>query len=753
MRTPKPLVALTLLLALAGLMAQEARACRIIPTPMPIVRPWPRPRPRPVRKPLETRSHTAEITIKGPVAQVAVNAVFYNPNPYVMEGTYFFPLAADASVDNFEMEINGKMVKGELLDADKARSIYEGIVRKMKDPGLLEFVGTKMLKCRVYPMNANSDTKVKLNYTLALRSQGGLFEFTYPYRSAKPEAGTISSVAIKVTIEQADGIKTVYSPTHKVDVKRDGDKKVTLGFEASKVVPERDFKLYFGVSKKDIGLSVVTHKPAGEDGYFLLSLTPKVEVDPTKVQPKTLVFVVDTSGSMAGEKIRQAKGALRYCVNSLKEKDQFGIITFATEPTTFREKLAPASKENVKAALEFIDKIAARGGTAINDALLEALRMIKGGKSLPMICFLTDGLPTIGETDIKSILKNIGGANKDTKARLFVFGVGYDVNTELLDRLAEENRGAPDYVTPKEDIEIKVSAFYQKVANPVLSDVKLEFPGLKVKDVYPKRTPDLFRGTQLMVLGRFEGKGQKALKLSGTVGAQKREFVYETTFAETKQNSFLPRLWATRKVAYLLSEIRSHGKKKELVDEVVRLGKRYGIMTPYTSFLVVEDKARPQLARRLRERLQVAQNALEKRKEGRGAVSIAGRLGAAKDAAALPAPRAPGRMGQAGGGRAVLKGNAIGLDEEDAMAIYKVVADKIIQIADKTFYRKADGFLVDSLYDEAKHKDKTVEVKAFSDEYFELLKKHPGIGRYLAEGKPMILVLDDGSVYKITKAE
>jgi Ca-activated chloride channel family protein len=750
----KVLTVVTLALVMAGLLAQEAAACRIVPTPMPIVRP-PMPRPRPKRKPLETRSHTADIHIKGPVAQVAVDAVFYNPNPYVMEGTYFFPLAADAAVDNFEMEINGKMVKAELLDADKARGIYESIVRKMKDPGLLEFVGTKMLKCRVYPMNPNSETKVKLDYTVAVNAQGGLYEFTYPYRSAKPEAGTIRSVALKVTIDQPQGIKTVYSPTHSVDVKRDGDNKATLGFEVAKTVPQRDFKLYFGVSEKDIGLSALTHKPAGEDGYFLLAVAPTVEPKEQKAQPKSVVFVMDTSGSMAGEKIRQAQGALRYCVNSLKEQDSFNIIPFATEPRAFRDKMVAATKENVKAALEFIKGMEARGGTAINAALAEALRTIQDAKGLPMVCFLTDGLPTIGETDVKTILKNVGGANEKTEARVFPFGVGYDVNTDLLDQLAEGNRGSSDYVTPKEDIEIKVSAFFQKVANPVLSDVALDFPGLKVHDVYPKQLPDLFRGTQLMVLGRYEGKGQKAIKLTGKVGEDKREFVYETAFEETKENAFLPRLWATRKVAYLLDSIRKHGKDQELVDEVVRLGKRYGIMTPYTSFLVVEDSARPQIAHRMRR----AEEALERQKEGRGAVDMARSLGAAKNAGRLPAYRGtPQAAKPKPGGAARPMAEAepaapmIGLDAEAEKAVQEVAAGKVVNIADKTFYRR-DGILYDSLYDEAKHEDHIVEVKAFSDAYFKLLKEHPGIGRYLAEGKPMVLVLDDDHVYKITQAD
>ena len=735
MRTGRAVGAVAVVLAMFGLVARDAMACVVIPSPpMPIVRPHPR---RPPQQRLETRSHSADIEIKGPVATVALNAVFYNPNPYVLEGTYFFPLPADSAVDDFQMDINGKMVKGELLDADKARGIYEGIVRKMKDPGLLEFVGTKLLKCRVYPMNPNSETKVKLTYSVAVRADGGLYEFTYPLRAAKPRTGTIGTCALRVRVEQADGIKTIYSPTHKVDVKRDGDGKATLGFEEANLMPERDFKLYFNVSKKDVGLSVVTHKPAAENGYFLLTAAPKVEMKAEEIVAKSIVFVLDTSGSMQGEKIGQAKGALRYCVNSLKPKDGFGIITFATEPTSFRDALIPASKENVAAAVEFIDKIEARGGTAINDALQLSLKTLKGGKGLPMVVFLTDGLPTIGETNVETILKNIAGAN-EAKGRIFVFGVGYDVNTKLLDQLAEDNHGAPDYVTPKEDIEVKVSSFYQKVAHPVLADVKLEIPGLKVTEMYPRNLGDLFRGSQLMVLGRFEGDGHKAVKLTGTVNGKAREFVFETNFAATKENGFLPRLWATRKVAYLLDEIRLRGKNQELVDEVVRLGKRHGILTPYTSFLVVEDSARPEFARRLHS----AGERLEKRKEGRGAVDLAMSLGGAKQQAALPAapPAKPGT-----GAPAM---DAFGFNEAEKKDLGRVATTRIVHIGDKTFYRKPDGILYDSLYDDARDKGKIVEIKAFSDQYFELLRKHEGIGRYLAEGKPMVLCFG-GKVYKI----
>ena len=736
--------AMALVLVGIGLMAQEAFACRVIPSPMPIIRPPDRPMPPPMR-PLETRTHTAEVVIRGPVATVSLTAVFYNPNPFVMEGTYFFPLEAGAAVDNFQMNINGRMVSGELLDADRARGIYEDIVRRMKDPGLLEFVGTQMLRCRVYPMNPNSDTTVRLTYTLPLRQTGGLYEFSYPLRSARPEAGRINNLALRVRIENEQGIRTVYSPSHRVDTNRRSDREVSLGFEEQNVMPERDFRLYFGVSAQDVGLSLVTQKPQGEDGYFLLAIAPKVEEDPGQVQPKTILFVLDTSGSMAGDKIRQARAALQFCVNSLKPTDQFGLITFATEPTTFRDQVLPATPENIKAALEFIDKIEARGGTAINDALLTALKMMKGAKGLPMTVFLTDGQPTIGETSIEAILKNIQTANTD-RARLFVFGVGTEVNTALLDKLADENRGSTDYVTENENIEVKVSNFYQKVASPVLADVKLEVPGMKTYDIYPRQLPDLFRGMQLMVLGRYDGAGPRAIKLSGTVNGKPREFVYETNFRDTTENSFLPRLWSTRKVAFLLDEIRLRGRNQELVDEVVRLGKRYGILTPYTSFLVVEDgQTTP---RPLASAINGAVRRLEApaaEQAGRSAFDLARAGGEARKEAERghqpPPPKsAPGAP------------TTLGFGDADRETLGRAAAQTVVQIADRTFYRHADGFLYDSLYDEARDRGKIVEIKALSDEYFALVRQHPAMGRYLAEGKPMVIVFE-GKVYKITKAD
>ena len=733
-----------LALALTVAFAPEAQACRIIE---PIPRPIPIPPRPPEMKPLQTRYHSADITIKDQVAEVTVNATFYNPNPFRIEGTYWFPLPADAAVKDFEMEVNGKVVKGELLDAAKARQIYEDIVRRQKDPALLEWVGAQMLKCRVFPIEANKETKVALSYTYMLQEDAGLVRFSYPLRSAKPNEGTIDQLVVKISLESAAALKTIYSPTHNFDISRKSDKTALLSFEAKNVDPVKDVELLFSRDNADVGLTVISHNPANEAGYFLLTVTPKVAAEDDKVIKKDIIFVCDTSGSMLeGGKIEQAKKALHFCVNSLNPGDRFNIIAFSTEARFFKNGLVERTDDNLKEADAYIDGLTARGGTALNEALLAALDVAKNAKNVPMMIFLTDGLPTVGEQNVQTILKNVKEANA-AKCRLFVFGVGYDVNTQLLDLLAEENRGVREYVKPKEDIEVKVSSFYTKVASPVLSDVKLDFGGAEVEQVYPRQLPDLFRGTQLTMLGRFKKPGQYRVTLSGQVGDEAAKFTYDVAFKDSASDDYLPRLWALRKVAFLLDEIRLHGENKELVEEITLLGKRHGIITPYTSFLVVEEGAPlpAEVRRELSKAGERSRDIFVREKAGRAAVENSADI-ARSSSPYAPLPTAQGQQGQGGYGDMLGVHGGAG-DEEFAEKLSQAARDVIRQVGAKTFYVKEDGFWVDSTYD----KDAGTEVKdvaLWSDEFFDLVKQHPELGKILGETQKVIVVIGD-EAYRI----
>src|SRR5262249_25829839 len=326
---------------------------------------------------------------------------------------------------------------------------------------------------------------------------------------------------------------------------------------------------------------------------------PKREIPREEVAPKDIVFVFDTSGSMNGAKIEQARRALRFILSNLNPHDRFNIIRFNSEVEPFRKELVEAAPASLEAARAFVDETKPVGGRATDDALVTAFeslpttRLASDEGRRTMIVFMTDGQPTIGETSPERILADVARLNHG-RARLFVFGVGDDVNTLLLDRLARDGDGTVEYVRPSEDLELKVSAFYNKVAYPVLADLELSLPGVEVTDLYPKRVPDLFAGSQLILFGRYRRPGNVTARLTGQVAGRTRSFNYPVPLPDRERdNSFIPRLWASRKIGYLLEEIRLHGESAELKDEVIRLSKEHGILTPYTAFLVEEPGSRP----------------------------------------------------------------------------------------------------------------------------------------------------------------
>jgi Ca-activated chloride channel family protein len=541
--------------------------------------------------PVLLREHRISVEIRDQAAETEVLQVFFNPHPQDLEGIYLFPLPDGAAISRFTMTMGGKDVAGEILDAAKAREIYRSIVRRRLDPGLLEFAGRGCIRASLFPIPARGETRVTLRYAQALEQEGGLVTYAYPMKSDRFAPGPVL-VAGRISIEASAGIATVFSPSHKLDVARRSEGTVIASFEESASNAERDFRLLFGLGRKEFGLSLASGKPAGEDGYFLLMLAPRADAKPEESLPKDIVFVLDTSGSMGergGQKMKQAQAALGYALGRLDPRDRFNVISFSTEARPFRDGLIAASPENVKAAVEHVNGLTATGGTAIHDALLHALRYPPAEGRVPMVLFLTDGQPTIGPTDPAAILAAVEGWNAQ-KARLFVFGVGNDVNALLLTELAERTRGSGNFVSEEENIEVAVSALCDKISSPVLTDLRLEIAGDGQHDLHPRLLGDLFRGEQLTVVGRYAQPGPKAITLRGRIGVREVTYVYEASFADKPGRDYLARLWAVKQAAFLIDEIRRNGEKPELVDEIKRLGIRYGILTPYTSFLVAEER-------------------------------------------------------------------------------------------------------------------------------------------------------------------
>jgi Ca-activated chloride channel family protein len=545
-----------------------------------------------------------------------------------------------------------------------------------------------------------------------LKAEKNFVRYRYPLNTEQFSYKPVQDVSISVKIASLAPISNIYSPSHKVSVRKEGEKEATVSYEETNTKPDKDFFLYYSFTQDDVGLSFINWAGgtgAGpDDRYFMLLASPRYTAQKERVINKNLIFVLDSSGSMSGTKIKQAKEAARFIIDHLDENDRFSIIDFDDGVSLFSEELLAARSANKDKALKFVDGIQDSGGTNINEALLKALKLTRAGERPNYVVFLTDGLPTVGITETAEILKNIGAGN-EAKSRIFVFGVGNDVNTELLDKISSQNRGTSVYVGESENLEVAISSYFEKIASPLLSDLKLVFRGVEVQSVYPQALPDLFKGSQLVLIGKYTGEGPVTAILTGKVGKAEKQFVIEGVKL-TKENTynFLPRLWATRRIGYLIEEIRLHGASGELVDEVTKLGMKYGIVTPYTSYLVTE-----------KERLRI-------------------------DAAA-PEAKAAFEAGKVTGAGAVRVAKATqALKVEDLAPL--AASEQIRYKDDKTFYLKS-GVWVDSLYKEG---STLKEIKFNSDEYFRLLAEKPGLAKYAAVGTKLIVCFE-GVNYKISE--
>jgi Ca-activated chloride channel family protein len=681
---------------------------------------------------LAIKYHRVKVIIEGQVATTHVDQVFVNESPWELEGTYIFPLPEEAAISEFVMYVDGQRVEARVLEKDEARQIYEDIVRQRRDPALLEYVGRNAFQARIYPIPAHGEKRVELEYSEVLSMDQGLVKYLYPLNTEKFSSKPIEDVSVSIELHSKEAIKAIYSPSHDIAVDREGDYSARIGYEDYDVKPDRDFELYYSISEEDFGLNLVSYRERGEDGFFLLLVAPKLEVDKRKVIAKDVIFVLDTSGSMRGEKLEQAKNALEFVLDELNDEDRFNIVTFSTGVRQYDDRLRATDERGE--ARRFVRNLTASGGTDINRALLEALDQVDEERPTILI-FLTDGLATEGEIETDRILANVDDASADN-VRIFSFGVGDDVNTILLDTMAEAHRGASAYVRPGEDIDEEVSAFYAKVSTPLLSDIELDFGDIRVEDTYPYPLPDLFAGTQLVLVGRYREGGDTTITLEGEVNDRLQSFEYEDVhFRDRGGDEFIPRLWATRKIGYLLSQIRLHGESRELVDEIVDLSVRYGIITPYTSFLVdeTEDVLSEEGRHRVAEQqYQTMATATPAPAYGAGAVDKSEAESGLRGAQAVPvAPTAlPPSADRGGGGE---------------MPIREVVK----YVGDKTFVLQEDVW-IDTAYD--MDKMATAKISFGSDNYFELLAARPEWGKYFALGPHVIVVLE-GTAYEVMEGD
>lgn len=694
--------------------------------------------------PIQYRVKKIAVTanVRNQVTETQVSQTIHNPTRSEMQVEMLFPLPAGGAVSGLTLMVNGQEMPGRLLPQDEARRIYEEIVRRKQDPALMEYAGLGLFRTRVFPVPAGEDRTIVIKYTQLLDKIGSQIHFTYPFGTQKFSFGSIDELSLRVRLEDNGGIGTIFSPSDNISIQRENDRTATISFQQENVRRETDFRLNYAQSR-NLGASLLSYKPvANEEGYFMMLLSPEVQRS-RRVLPKRVVFVLDKSGSMAGQKIRQAKDALKYVLNHLNREDQFNIVCYDDSIQPYKNEMLTATSDNVQAALRFVEGIEDGGGTNIHDALQRGLTFVRNSDRPAYLLFMTDGLPTAGNTDELEIAKTAKSTNAH-QTRIFTFGVGEDVNARLLDRLVSENGGISTYVRTGENLESKVSDFYGKIQSPVLTNVRITLEGSEISRSYPQQLPDVFEGGQLVWVGRYREGGNVKIRISGTTENGERTWNVEErlkTVEDGGTEAFVEKIWASRRIGYIIDQMDLNGRNEELVAELVALSKKHGILTPYTAFFADENTNLNDVranamramegARDLEETSGDYANAQRAYKQEMMNAEVAS--APAMEVLAAPSPRSRGR-------------NQVSSQVSSAAPAAQPV-QTIQRVGNKTFFLRSNIWIDAEI--EAEDEQKAQNIRQLSSEYFALMQQNNAEVNQYFSFSPNILVKVNGQVYRI----
>ena len=657
------------------------------------------------------------------VLRYEVEERFVNRGGLVGEADYLFPLPANAAFQDLKLSINGELVSGETMNAGQARGIYESIVRAQRDPALVEWMGHGLLRARIFPINPGEEKRIVVRFQSVASREGDALRIDY-FRGGAPgttnvrdDGGNSFTLSYRATPE----LGTPYSPTHQLDVHNNANRtEVAVRGDAKDVtllVPAR--------RPASAAISTLAYAPGNEDAFALITVTPPATQREDAI-PRDITLVLDVSGSMSGRKIEQARAAGRQLLATLRPADRFRLIDFSSDVRTFQNDFVAATDANVRQATRYLDALDASGGTNIEGALREAMRPAIADGRLPIILFLTDGEPTIGETQPDRLSSIASDANARSRGgemrRIFTFGLGSDVNVSLLESLALEGRGTSQFVRPDESVERMVGIVANRLVGPVLTDVRIRVEGdPRLSKMLPSQPSDLFADHDLVALTRYSGHGQARVVVEGNHRGTPVRWTSTVDFPDRERdNQFVSRLWAAQRVGYLSAEKRKHGGSGEIDDEIRTLGERYGIPTEFTSYLVTER--------------QVATNV-------RGVVLPAAAAAPAADQRFELAKTAAAQ--RAAGSVAVLDSMAARPAGEFARRDGAATTRRI----DARTFELRDGVWTDARFRAGME---TIIIKTYSKAYFDLLNQLPELratfalgNRVIVVGKSLAISLDD----------
>lgn len=687
---------------------------------------------RPSGPTVTRQSSDVRVELDDRVLRYEIVETFINRGAGLGEADYVFPLPKGAAFQDLKLSINGELVSGEMMNADRARGIYEQIVRQQRDPALVEWMGYGMLRARIFPIAPGEQKKVVVRFHMIAEREGDAFRIDY-FRGTQPasvptrrgggraedeDSESRSQGSFTLTYPVDDIYGNPYSPTHSLRVARLGNRReVSARGDASEVtllVPVR--------RSSEAAISVLTHAPRGEDGFALLTISPPAVS--SRVTARDVTLVLDVSGSMSGVKIQQAKAAGKQVLATLGSSDRFRLIDFSTDVRSFRDEFVRATPENIREASRYLESLDASGSTNISGALDAALDGNTPSGRLGLVLFVTDGAPTVGERDPEAIAARVSRLRG--RQRIFSFGVGADLNAALIERLAIEGRGTAHFVRPEESVERAVSIVAGRLTSPVVTDVRVSAEGVRLLKRHPAEAADIFAGQDYVLLTRYDGSGNARIRFEGQTANGPVSWTTRVAFpASSRENSFVARLWATQRVGYLSAEKRKNGRSREVDDEIRELGERYAIPTEFSSYLVLEPGMR--LSEVVASRAVAAPSAL--RREQRAGTASAGSA-APSNVQSFEAAREAAKLRSAT--------TLAAADEADASAR----AVGVRRVGARSF------MLSNGVWVDVRRADsiKVVKVRSFSSAYFRLAELIPELREVFTLGERVLVAGRDVAI-------
>src|SRR5437763_1255503 len=557
--------------------------------------------------------------ISGFLSRVTVTQEFENPFKEKIEAVYTFPLPQNAAVDDMTMVVGDRTVRGKILRREEAQAVYEAARNNGQTASLLQQERPNIFTQSVANILPGEQIKITISYVETLKYEDGSYEFVFPMvvgpryvpgnatgaqstgfspdTDRVPDASRITpqparegmraghDISIDLMLDAGVPIDGLNSNTHEVVIERPDDRRAHVALKDQATIPNKDFIIRYDVAGKQISDALLTHS-TGHSGFFTLILQPPERVTAADVTPKELVFVLDTSGSMSGFPIEKAKETMKLALDNLYPYDTFNLITFSGDEHILFPEPVPATKENLQKAQAFLETRQGGGGTEMMKAIKASMDPSDKQDHVRVVCFMTDGY-------VGNDMEIIGEVQKHPNARVFAFGIGGSVNRFLLDNMAKYGRGEVEYVALNDDGSAAARRMHERIRNPLLSDISIDWNGLAVSDVYPKNVPDLFSAKPLIVIGRFSRYGLGVLRLKGKMSG--RDFVREipVDFSSTEQHDVLATLWARNRVDDLMSQDFKGAQQGTMKDDVkqavTQLGLDYRLMTQFTSFVAVEE--------------------------------------------------------------------------------------------------------------------------------------------------------------------